>query len=193
MGTEGGKTKWSNGQSYLSSPGSVVPLPPRPQLPLIFTTVTEDLECQAPAFPESGSWGDMGEGLPRGYFSLPCPLREGSGMVRENGAPSCGHISSAMAQAVEERPSLRVEDMPSWSSSRSNHPLRAGLWYRALKAALCSPLRRPCSQLAHWQSSTDRLSFNPALLLCSPPRQVTVSSTPNMYWSPVLVAFLEAV
>lgn len=48
----------------------------------------------------------MGEGAAPGDFSLPCPLREGSGMVRENGAASCGHISSAMAQAVEERPSL---------------------------------------------------------------------------------------
>lgn len=184
-------------KAIISSPRLVVPLPPSPQLPLIFTTVTEKFGMTGPCIPRVRilrRWGVAGVGaLPWGYFSLPCPLREGSGMVRENGAPSCGHISSTMAQVVEERPSLWAADMPSWSSSSSNHPLRAGLWYRALKTVLCSPLRRPCSELAHWQSSTVWLSFSPGLLLCSPLLQVTMSSTSNIYWSPVLAALLEAV
>lgn len=74
LGTEGGKTTWSNEQSYLSSPGSVVPLPPPPQLPLICTTVTEESGMPGSCIPRVRilRWCG-GRGCPGLFFSALSP------------------------------------------------------------------------------------------------------------------------
>lgn len=76
-------------KAILSSPRLVVPLPPPPQLPLIFTTVTEKFGVTGPCFPRvrilrrRGWWGWEGQSAALGLFLSALPQREGSGMVRE--------------------------------------------------------------------------------------------------------------
>ena len=169
-------------KAIMPSPSLIVPLPSPPcQLPLVFTSITEQLGRPGPCIPRVRilrRLGGGGMGAALGLSSLPWPLREGSGRVRESTDASCRHISSASQLRRLKKGLYELQRRLLAAPPVAAALLEPGSGAEPSRQS-CVLHPGECAEWAHWQSCTVRLCFNPDLLLCSPSLQVTTVIHPK--------------